>query len=92
MLRADTESGVSVRSFLHGSKQSELWSAALSPQDHLDTPGRQYLQQIIVIITSQYLLSISGLKRSCTVEFSVHLEMIFAQLISSTQPPVKIVI
>ena len=91
MLRADTESGVSVRSFLHGSKQSELWSAALSPQDHLDTPGRQYLQQIILIITSQYLLSFKGLKHSCP-GVSVHLEMIFAQLISSTQPPVKIVI
>ena len=89
LLRAETESGV--RSFLHSSKQSELWNGALSPPRHLDTPGRQYLQQIILIITSQYLLSINGLTRSCPVD-SVHLEMIFAQLISSTQPPEKIVI
>ena len=46
MLRGETESGV--RSFLHSSKHSELWSGALSPQDHLDTSGREYLQQIII--------------------------------------------
>ena len=50
-LRAETESGVSVRSFLHGSKHSELWSGALSPQDDLNTSG----DQMMVIITSQYL-------------------------------------
>ena len=45
-LRAETESGV--RSFLHGSKHSELWSGALSPQDDLNPSGGQYLPEMII--------------------------------------------